>query len=403
MDLPRREDYFRIGAAELLDANEDVQLSAVLEDGADANLVINAIASMAEEVTAQLAEVHGNNYLATAQGQALVRRGNDRHQILPRPASPAFAELTFTLVTNNPTAFTIPSGTRVRSADGKQYETVADAPFPAGSLTITGIRARSQLAGRASMVSAGKLTSLTSTIAGAPQGMTVTNPAASAGAMEAEAPDDYRRRCQLEPRSRAKATRTALEAGALAVPGVIRASPFEGLDANGRANRIVHVVVSDEYVDGLVRQGVQVPAYEAQSQAFARVVEIGLDEVRAFGIHVGVSVSQVALVSFLLRLRFRAGANTEQATIAASAAVVRYTNALKPGVSVEPTAIVTALRAITGLDVRGDEVADPVGPIVPISPYQTLRTNLSLIQFTSAPVTAGAIISVTPGTFSIPI
>lgn len=403
MDLPSREDLFRVVAAELLDANEDVMLSAVLEDGSDANLIANAISAMGEELVSQLAGVQGNNYLDTAQGQALVRRGYDRHQILPRPAAAAFVDLTFTLTAPNPTAFTITAGTRVRSADGKQYETIVDTVFAIAASSVTGVRARAQTAGRASMVSAGKLTSLVSTVAGAPAGMTVTNPAASAGGMEAESPDDYRRRCRLEPRSRAKATRGALESGALAVPGVVRATPFEGLDANGRANRIVTVAIADEYTDALVRQGVAVPAYESQSQAFGRVVERAFDEVRAFGIHVGCYVAQVALVSYLLRLRFRAGADTEQATVQAMAAVVRYTNALKPGASVEPTAIVTALRAISGLDVRGDEVADPVGPVIPISPYQVLRTNLSLIQFTSAPATTGVQISVTPGTFSLPL
>jgi uncharacterized phage protein gp47/JayE len=387
MDLPRREQLFRIFAGELLDANDAVALTAVLEDGLDANLIANACAGMGEEVVAQLAAATANQYLDSATGEALIRRGWDRHQLLPRPAAPAFVFLRWDVPTPAVSAFTIPAGTNVRSADGKQYATVAEVTFPAGATSLDDVRARAQLAGRSQVVAPNKLTSLTSVVAGAPVGLTVTNPLASAGAADAETPDDYRRRCRLEPRSRARGTRDALEFGALTVPGVIRATAFEGIDVNGRANRVAGVVVADEFTDALVRQGVSVPSYEAQSQAFARVVEQRLDDWRGWGIHVGVFVAQVVMVSLLLRLRFRAGADTERARIEATATVVRGVNELAPGATLDPATLILRLRSVTGLDVRGDEIENPAGLVVPSSPYLVLRTTSSLIQFTSQPST----------------
>ena len=399
MDLPRAEQYFRIAAAEMLDANDEVALSSVLEDGHDANLMAHAGAAMAEEVTAQLASVTAGTALESARGQALIARGWERYRILPKPAAPPFVYLSWGLPTIAATAFTIPAGTVVRSSDGKQYETVVETPFPAGAQVIHNVQARSQLAGKSQNVLAGKLTSLVSVVAGAPAGLLVANPLASAGGADAETADDYRARCRREPAARVRGTRDAIEYGALLVPGVVRATAFEGIDANGRANRVAGVVVADEYTDALVRQGISVPSYSTQAAAFARVVEARLEEYRGWGIHVGVFVAQVALVSFLLRLRFRAGADTERARIEASATVVRYVNELAPGQSMDPDALQGRngrLRAVSGLDVRGDEIDNPVGPVVPSSPYMVLRTTLAMIQYTSQPSLGSFSIITTP-------
>lgn len=390
MDSPRRAQLFRVAAAALLDANDEVALTAVLRDGTDANLLVNGGVAMAEEVLSQLADVASGQFLDSATGEKLRRRGWDRHRLLPKPAGAPFVDVEFSLLVANPLTFTIPVNTRLRSADGKSYTTIVDAVFPAGSVGPITVMARSELAGTSQAVGAGKLTSITSTITGSPAGLTVSNPMASSDGADEENPDDYRRRCRLEPRARARGTREAIEFAALRVPGVVRATAFEGVDASGRANRIGGLVIAGQFTDTLVRQGVASAVYESQSSAFARVVELeGLDDARAWGIHIGVFVAQVVMVSFLLRLRFRAGFDPDIAKLQAAATVVQGVNTLAPGVSIVPEDLITRLRAVRGLDVRGDEVESPAGPVIPTSPYQVLRTTTSLIQYSTAASTTG--------------
>lgn len=386
-DLPTREELFRIGAAEVLATNDEVQLSAVVAEGSDANRMVAAMAAMGEEVVAQLGVVLANGFLESAQGAALVKRGWDRHQILPKPAAPPFVDLSFFLSAPATTGFTVPAGTTVQSADGKIYETIADLPFAVGAEDGTVI-ARSQIAGTDQVVGPNKLRSITSTVVGA-TGLQVTNLAASSHGDDAEPPDDYRRRCRNEPAARVRGTRTAIVNGARAVDGVVGASAFEGIDTMGRANRICGVVVTGRFTDALVRQGGSVPSYELQSQALARLVETSLDDVRAFGIHVSATVAQVVMLAFGVRLRFRAGTDTNRARLMATATIVRHVNGLDPGETMDPADLVEALRAVVGLDIRGDEFDNPVGPVIPSSPYQVLRTMASLVSF-SSPVSTTA-------------
>jgi hypothetical protein len=392
MDLPRHDQLVRVYAAELLDANPNVALDAVLRDGLDANLLAHGAAAMGDEVVSQLSDVARNLIMETATGPGATRLGLSQHGLLPKPAAAPFVDQFFYRagLAAVVTAFTIPAGTKIRSADGKQYETVLDLAIAAGTTVPQSVRARSTLAGSSQAVAANKLTSITSTIPGAPTDLITINLQASAGGADAEREDDYKNRCKAEPRSRARGTRDALVSGALLYPGVVRATAFEGIDSNGRANRLVGIVISDQFVDSLVRQGVSLPTYDSQSQAFARVVERYLDEYRAYGIHVSVIVAQVAMVSTTLRLRFRANANTERTKLAAAATVVNYVNALASGQPYVPSAIVTALRAVNGLDVRGDEIENPAGTIVTSSPYQVLRTNLSLVHFSTGTGTESA-------------
>lgn len=397
MDLPRSDQLLLIFIAKLLDANPAIALSAVLRDGSDANLIGAGCAAMGEEVVAQLADVAKNLIIETATGGGLTRLGLSQHQLLPKPASPPFVDQYFYRPSYAAvvTAFTVPARTKVRSADGKQYETVMDLAIAAGTTLPQSVRARSTLAGSSQAVIQGKLTSIVSAIPGAPTDLLTVNVGASSGADDAESEDSYKSRCKAEPRSRPRGTRDAIVSGALRYPGVVNATAFEGIDATGRANRLVGVVISDKFVDALVRQGVPVPAYEAQSQEFARVVATSLDEYRAFGIDVTVIVAQVIMVSTTLRLRFRANANTERTKLSAAATVVNYVNALAPGASYVPADLVRALRSVNGLDVRGDEIENPAGIIVCSSPYQVLRTTLSLVQYSAGTSALGSFTTIT--------
>lgn len=396
-DLPRYDQLFRIGAAELLDTNDELALSSVLRDGHDANLIIRGGAAMGEEVVAQLADVEAGTYLDSSHGARLLKRAWDRHRLLPKPAAPPYVDVAFSLSAPAALGFTIPANTQIVSADGKQYLTVSDLTFPIATSGPHSVRARAALAGTSQAVQSGKLNSLVSTITGAPQGLTVTNPLASSEGADAESEDDLKRRCRLEPRSRVRGTKEAIEFAALSVPGVVRAQAFAGVDSVGRSNRIAAVAIAGQFTDTLVRQGVGSAVYESQSSALARVVELeGLAEYRAFGIHVSAIVAQVFMLAIRLRLRYVASTQFDPALVQLEAAsvAVSFTNTMNPGATWDPAALVEKLRAVRGLDVRGDEVESPSGLVVPTSPYQVPRTTLDLVQFSSLASSASAGFSV---------
>ena len=397
--FPRRDQLFRIGAAELLDTNDELALSSVLRPGHDANLLMNGCAAMGEEVVSQLGGVAAGTYLDSATGAKLRQRAWDRHRIVAKPAAPSYVDVTFSIPTPATLGFTIPGNTQIKAADGKQYMTVSDLPFAVGAASGS-VRARSTLAGTSQAVRPGVLTSIVSTITGAPQGLAVTNPLASSEGADAESEDDLKSRCRLEPRSRVRGTAEAIQFAALSVPGVLRATPFAGIDSMGRANRIAGVVLAGQFTDTLVRQGVSSTVYESQSHALARVVELeGLSEYRAFGIHVSAFVAQVIMVALRLRLRFVGSLNIdyELVKLEAASVAVQTLNTSPPGRDFDPQSIVAKLRSVRGLDVRGDEVEAPAGPVVATSPYMCFRTNLEAIQFsTSAQLSAASFSVITP-------
>lgn len=380
MDLPREDTLIRIGSAEVLDTNTDLALTAVTRDGTDSNNMIAGGAAMGGEVVAQLAAVIEGNFLDTATGIKLDKLIWDRYGILRKSAGPSFVDVQFSTTAPAATAFNIPAGTALSSSDGKQFLTIDDVVYPIGSVGPVAVQARSQLAGVNQAVAPGKITSIVAAIAGQPADLVVTNALASAGGADRERDDDFRARARKFWRAFRGGVKSAIEFAALSVSGVVKATAFEGLDSVGRQNRIGALVVTDQWTDALVKQGVAVPAYATQSQAFARVVFNGLEEWRAMGISIDVIVAQVILVPMTLRLRFRAGANTQLATLMARAVAVDVCNSLRPGDTLNPTSVISRLRAVPGLDVVGDELENPAGIVIPTSPYQVLRTTLALVQ-----------------------
>jgi hypothetical protein len=82
----------------------------------------------------------------------------------------------------------------------------------------------------------------------------------------------------------------------------------------------------------------------------------------------------------VLRLRFRATVtNPDAVALFARTLIVSLMNGGNPGDAFVPADATQALRSVAGLDWFGDEIASPPGPIVPTSPYQVLRTSLSLV------------------------
>lgn len=376
-DMPRFTDLFNIGRDEILSRNALLSKDVAEREGTDVNVLLAAMAAMADEVAGQLAYVAAGVYLDSAQKQQLDRYAFDRYGLVRRSAAGSVGAVTFSLPTPAAGAFTIPDSTQLQALDGNQFLTVGNNVFAAATSSLV-VPVRSALAGSAQNEKAGQINSILGAVAGAPAGLSVTNTLATFGASDDEPDDDLRRRCRAFFVTARRGTKAAIEQGALSVPGCVRASAFEVLDAVGRPARLVLLAVADQYTEQFANYSVVPPAYETQSQQFAANVFAGLDEYRAMGIYVSVVVAQVILQGVLLSLTFQAGADVDYTATLAKAAVVNYVNALAPGEPFVPADLQQRLTAIPGLQITGDEVASPEGVVQP-KPLQVIRTSLGAV------------------------
>lgn len=379
-DFPKAAELFRIFRDEAVSRSQHLTVNAVDRDGSDSNIIGYSAAVVGEEVIGQLASVEEGLWLTSSRGPQLDRWAWDRYSMTRNQAAPSFVFLRFTTTVAAPAAFTIPGGTRVLTSSGQEFVTVVSVPFPLGGIGPIEVMARSTLAGIEQDVVAGAINSIASQIVGSPADLAVTNQDASAGADNVESDDDFKNRIVRFWVSVRRGTRGAIETGALAVPGVLRAVAIEALTGFAYPTRAVTLVIADRFTDALVKQGVAVPTYETQSQAFAQVVSTALDEFRACGMPVKVIVAQVRMISVVLRLRFQATVtNPDAVALFARTLVVQSINGLNSGAAFDPAVAMELLRSVSGLDIFGDEVASPPGPIIPVSPFQALRSSLASV------------------------
>lgn len=379
-DFPKFDELFRVGRDEAVSRSQSLSVSAADRDGTDSNIHLAATAAMAEEVIAQQATVEEGVYLDSAFGPKLDRYAFDRYQMLRNQAAPAFVFVLFTTTAASPAAFSIPAGTRVATGTGQEFLTVASIPFGLGSTGPVQVLARSTLAGLDQDIGAGTIASIVSQVVGQPSDLAVTNTEAATGGAAAEADDAFKARIRRFWVSARRGTKGAVETGALAVPGVETAVAIESLTSFGYPARSVTLLISDQFTDALVRQGVAVPSYDTKSQALGQIVSQQLDEFRPIGTPVKVIVAQVRLIAIVLRLRFQASvSNPDAVALFARTLIVQLVNGANSGVAFVPADAAAALRTVSGLDLFGDEIASPAGPIIPGSPYQALRTTLALV------------------------
>lgn len=378
-DAPSFTDLFNIARNEALIRNGRLTAEAVERPGTDANIIAAAVAAVGQEVGTQIVRVEAGLFLDSATGPALDKLVFDRYGLLRKNAANAIGTVQFTSVTGAAAAFTIPTGTVLQASNGDQYTTSADVVYPDGSNGPVNVPIRSTLAGLDQQASVNTVTSIVSTPIGAPNDFAVSNVEATAGADNAETDDSLRNRARNFFQTTRRGTKLAIEQAALAFPGVETAQAFEVLDGNGIPARLVQLIVSDSFTDTLASYtSTPPPSYQVQSQQLAIAIFQSLDDVRAAGIYVDVIVAQVIMLPVVLRLAFAAGVDTTAVTEACQAAVVNYTNSLPPGATWSVLGCGNSVRAVGGLSVTGNEIASPVGDVVP-TPLQVIRTGLAIV------------------------
>lgn len=382
-DFPSFKDYFRIGRDEILSRNSKLTQEAIDREGADANVVVAAGAAMADEVSGQLLAAQTGLFMDSSKGRRLDRLIWDRYQLLRKPAAPARGSFDFTTTAANPMPFTIPSGTKVVTEDGRQYVTDVAVVFPFGSVGPIPASMRSQNAGASQQAKANSITNLASQITDAPSDLVVTNPLATVGAADEEIDSEYITRARnFFPNAR-RGTIGAIQNRALDVPGVQTATAFEYLDEFGRPAKVVQLVISDPFSASLVAASPTPAAYQAQSQVLANVVFDALSDWRAAGINVLVTVAIVQMLGVQLGLAFKPGFDPSEVSARARAAVANYINSLSPGESFLYDQAIQRLGRVQGLDVQGNEILSPLGDVNPL-PLQVLRTSQAIVVATAS-------------------
>jgi uncharacterized phage protein gp47/JayE len=382
-DFPSTPDLLRIARDEVLLRNSSLTREVLDRPGSDANALMAASVAVGDAVVGQLIRVEAALSISRAKGADLDRLLFDRFGLLRKDAAPAATTVTLTLPTAAVSSFSIPVKTQFRTSDNKTFESTAQRTFSAGATSLTGVPVASVLAGLSQQARAGSITSIVSSISGAPSGLTVTNPQATSGAADAELDESFRARGKLFYATSARGTLAAIESGALAIPGVETAKAFIVVDTDGTPARLVDLVVADAFTQQLVNATGVPGSYEAQSQALAELVRAGLTNVVAAGIGVVITVANVQLVGVTLGLRFLAGADVEAASAAARSATIAYVNALAPGAPLVIADLVAALGIVPGITVLGGEV---LAPTLDVTPALTtaLRTSEALVVVTAA-------------------
>lgn len=378
-DFPSFDDLFRAARDEVLIRNGQLSREAVERPGTDANVLIAGATACADDVVTQLIVVQSGLFLDSARGQALDRLVFDRYGLLRKPAAAAIGQVDFTTTAPNPSAFNIPANTIVATTDGRQYITTAPVIFGTSAVGPVVAPIRSVLAGSDQQAQIGTITNIITAIPGQPTDLAVNNSLATAGADDAETDDSLRGRAQAFFTTARKGTLDAIIQGALAFPGVRTADAFEVLNAGGQPNRMVQLIISDQFTETLANYNPTPGSYQAQSQVLAQQVFESLDDVRAAGIYVETTVALVTIFPIVLALSFQSGVDTVALAQQARAIAVLYTNSLAPGETFVRDDLIAEIETIPGLIATGEEVIVPVGNVTP-QLLEVLRTSLATVS-----------------------
>lgn len=377
-DFPTFPQLFRIARDEVLLRSNALTRDIVDRAGTDANALTAASAITGDACIGQLIQTQAATYLSSAQGKKLDRLVFDRYGILRKPATPALGEVEFRTPTAVVTGFTIPTNTKLQTADGTEFVTTVAATFPSGSAGPITVPVSSTLAGLDQHARPNTITSIPSAIPGAPLSLTVTNPLATVGAGTEETDPELRARAQRYYATAQRGTLRAIERGALETPGVRTATAYEATNEYLDPARWVQVVVADQFAEQFVKASDTTPAYETQAATLAVNVGQTLQEFRAAGIYVLVVVGVVRLVGITLSIRIRAGWDHDTVAAQCRAMAQDYVNSLAAGANLVIEDLETALSRVVGLEPLGGTVISPTTDLVAAA-TEVFRTSESLI------------------------
>jgi hypothetical protein len=367
MDLVSRADLSAIGRRYFLQSATKLEPTVVDTKGSNANLYVGSGSFMAFAVARQVHQNFAEHMLDGCVGDKLDRYVLDKtNGEVPRlGAKAAVVTLQMTRPTATAGAGEVATNTKVLSLDGTEYVTTSPAVFALAGLTSS-CSARAVQAGKRTQMGRNQLRRFSDLSSLFDQTIVVNNPEPCAGGEDREQDGPYKERYRLYYKAVRRATKSAIEFGALSVAGVTSATAVEALSSFGLPARVVQLAISDS--SGLSNEVLGAEVGEA------------LDDWRAYGIAVLISLGQPQLVPIVLRLRFLTGINTAALSQLVRAAVVDFVNSL--GVNsvlsrAELMSVLVRYRS-SGLVVLDDAVVEPAGDLIPDT-NRTIRTRPELV------------------------
>lgn len=366
MDLPNRNDLFRVGRRSIvITPGLQINPKVIDTEGSDVNIFLGASSLQGEEVVAAFADCLRGLFVETAEGSALDRVAFDRYQITRLPAAPATVDLTLTHVAG--VAGTVPAGTRITTAEGTQFSIDADVVFTVADASRPGT-ATALVSGPGGNVQTGTLTRFVDQPFDA--AMTVTNPANAAGGVDSESDTEFRSRILGFFQTVRRGTLGAIEFGARQVPGVAvaRAIEIENLCAGLPLPACeVELIVADR------NGGFSTPMLQA--------VEDILLTFRAAGIPVIVTGGVPQYEPVTWDIDFETGVDQARVADEIRAVTVAVAQFLRPGEILYRSSLIAGARAIPGAIVRDDSLVVPVGDTVPTDTHKLIRIKSDAITF----------------------
>jgi uncharacterized phage protein gp47/JayE len=347
MSAPSRRDLYLVGLATARTLRPDLTVLP----GDVTEMELESGAAQADAVVGYAAGRFRATFLDGAQDDDLTERADDRESVQRKAATPAKVVASFSRPTSAAGAGTIAAGEVVATEKDEQgnevkFATDAALVFGAAELGPKTVNATATVAGRdaGQNVAAAKVTRILGALWDST--IVVTNPNKAAGGNEEESDEALRERTRETPKTRAKATRDAIERGAREVDSVRTANAVED-----GATHLITVYAADE--DGNSNQ----PMLDA--------VEDELENWQAMGACVtvtgGVPRSQAIAVTVVAR----AGVDTVELAKQIRAAIVARVNRLRIGDKLEPSLIAAAAYSVDPDNIVLVTVTIPAVAVVP--------------------------------------
>lgn len=359
-------DYYALGRDYSTQRATKLDPNVVDTLGSDANIFHGSSAVLCDHVTKQLAYSTGRLLIDGAFEEDLDRLAYDRYSEFRKGASGAIGTVRFSRPTAAAGSGTVPAGTKLVTSDNVEYITLAPASFGIAVVDNVTATVRAVQAGKATQVGANRVQKISQPALLWDRTLVVNNDLATAGGEDREDDDTFKNRLRQFWTTARRGILSAIELGALSVPGVVSASAQEVTTASGQPARVVNLYIADS-------SGVA-------NSDLAALVSTALLEWRAAGIAVIISTSIPTFQSVALVPQFVSGVDTVTLAQLIRAAVVNYINSLP----VNGTLLLSDLQAVLarfkgdGLITSQGTIASPAGDVVP-GTGQTLRTTTALV------------------------
>lgn len=360
--LTKRDLFLAMRARLLAEPGNKFTREVIDTEGTDVNLILQAIASLGEELSLQGQRQDNARYLSTAASvsdEAVERVGFEltNGQVLRKTDTAAVAELTFERV--NTYGLTIEADYVVSTNEsGVPFRLIEDVVWTGGDKAPKKVKAVCESAGTTGNVDAGTITVLSESVGDT--SVTVTNAEPAAGGREQELIQDYMRRVRSWFENQARGTLSAIEFGAEQVAEVAQATAIE--------------VVTPEDEIPIYRAKVSIADVNGQANpALAAKVRDALREYRCAGVPVlVVGVTHQHITVTWTGLKAKAGFTLPTLLDDLFSRCISRVAELGPEETLERADLFAVAKAVDGLMVPAGSLIAPLDDITP-NPGYTLR------------------------------